>query len=56
MSHYFDLRSINAQTTSFRIASTCSVGLSPANFGEIEGQLVAACDYPDKEKIDQECL
>jgi len=39
------------QTTSFRIASTCSVGPFPANLGEIEGQLAAACVIPIIRKL-----
>jgi len=44
-------KSIKEQTTSLRIASTCSGAELPATFGEMEGHKVAACIIPIKRKF-----
>jgi hypothetical protein len=46
-----DCNSIKEQTTSLIIASTCSVGVSPAFFGEIDGQVSEANIIPIKHKL-----
>lgn len=46
---------MNEQITSLTIASTCSVGLSAAIFGEIDGQSAAEA-IPIKQKLNKKAF